>query len=104
MTKSSLARAVALLDRLGARVAAWALQEDDACTLSDSLFFALASSGVNVTREVREAPVDGDPDRMKRIIRLRTLSSDGQKMVCYDYDASGRWLLAVRVLPPDALF
>lgn len=104
MLLSSFARTAALLDRLGARVVAWALQEEDICTPSDTLFFALASSGVNVTREVREAPGEGDPDLVKRVIRLRALSSDRQNVICYDYDASGRWLLAVRVLPPDALF
>lgn len=103
MLLNSLKRTAAILDRIGTRVVAWALQEDDVCTPSDSLLFALASSGVNVTREVREAPVDGDPDLVRRVIRLRTVSSDGQKVICYDYDASGRWLLAVRVLPPDAL-
>lgn len=91
-------------DLIGARVVAWALRSDDDIMPADTLFWAIAASGANVTREYRDEPADGDPERIERILRIRVPTTNGQRVVCYDYDASGRWLRGIRALPVEALF
>lgn len=93
----------ARVDQIGARVIAWALRSEDDTTPAETLFWALAGSGMSPLREFRDEPADHNPDRLERILRIRVVSTSRQHLICYDYDVTGRWLHAVRVLPPEAL-
>lgn len=91
------------VDQIGARVIAWALRSDDDITPAESLFWSLAGSGAGPVRELRDEPAGCDPDRIEQILRIRVASTSGRHFICYDYDATGRWLRAIRALPVEAL-
>lgn len=93
----------AKVDRVGARLAAWALRSEDELTPADSLFWALAGSGAQPSRSFHDEPVEGDPENVERVLRIRVASTSGRHIVCYDYDATGRWLRRISALPVEAL-
>ncbi len=93
----------AKVDQFGTRLVAWALRSDDELAPSEALFWALAGTGAHPSRSFHDEPVDGDPENVERVLRIRVASTSGRHFVCYDYDATGRWLRAIRALPVEAL-
>ena len=93
----------AKVDQVGARLVAWALRSDDDITPAESLFWSLAGSGAHPTRSFHDEPVEGDPESVERVLRIRVASTSGRHIVCYDYDATGHWLRRISSLPVEAL-